>query len=360
MITEFLRQGNLSSAFCFIKMNIKNLTLSELEEFLKRNDIPAFHSRQIFSWIYKKRVNDFQLMSDLSKELRDFLLKNFDFGLTKIITIEKSKDGTKKYAFQLKDKNTIESVLIPAKSRLTICLSTQVGCKFNCSFCLSASVGFVRNLETAEIIDQFILAEKNVDRPITHIVFMGIGEPLDNYGNVLKAIRIFNSKFGPEIGARRITISTSGVIPSIKKLSGEKLQFELSVSLHSAIDSVRAKLMPINKKYPLDKLMPTLKEYIEKTNRQITFEYVLLKGINADKINAEALIKLLKGLNCKINIIVYNISSLSKFSPPDLEQVNRFQSILEKGGINVILRQPRGQDINAACGQLRANYLNNA
>ncbi len=333
--------------------NIKDLTLEDLKRILANWQQPTFHARQIFSWIFKKQVIDFDQMSNLSLSLRECLKKNFYVLDLKLAEIAESRDKTKKFLFELNDGNLIEAVTIPTEKRLTGCVSTQVGCKFACCFCASGLSGFKRNLSCGEILDEVLYLKNNSHQQLSHIVFMGIGEPLDNYDQVLKAVRIINSDYAFHIGARRITISTCGVIPGIKKLSHEDLQIELSISLHSADDKVRSRLMPINKAYPIKDLISCCREYIKKTNRQITFEYVLIKGINSDLPAAEKLVKILKDLNCKVNLIPANSLKELKVEPPNKLNILFFKDCLLKQGINVTLRRPRGQDIEAACGQLR-------
>jgi 23S rRNA (adenine2503-C2)-methyltransferase len=336
------------------KQDIKNFSFEELKEFLQSQNQKIFHATQIFSWTYKRGVEAFDLMSDLSLELRNILKNNFYFSELKAKEIKKSHDSTEKFLLELEDGSFIESALIPTEKRNTICLSTQVGCRFCCKFCASAIGGFKRNLSTAEIISQVLFIKKHAsDKRITHIVLMGTGEPLDNYENVLKAIRIFNSVQGLNIASRRITISTSGLIPGIKRLSKENLQIELSVSLHAADNKTRNMLMPINKKYPLDELIRELKDYFAKTGRQITFEYIMIHELNCDLESAKRLGLLLKGFDCKLNLIPYNRIDEFDFEPPTKLEVLFFQNQLSKSGIRATLRMPRGRDINAACGQLR-------
>lgn len=330
--------------------DIKELSLRELERTLKDCGQPHFHARQIFTWIYKKRVKDFAGMSDLPSGLRKRLKENFYLFSLRLIRRIQSIDGTEKSLFELRDRNLIEAVIIPTEKRITGCVSTQAGCKFRCSFCASGLSGFKRNLTTAEIIEQVMYHK------LTHLVFMGIGEPLDNYDNVIKAIRIINSPEALHIGARKITISTCGIIPGIKRLSDEGLQVELSISLHAPDDKTRSQIMPVNKKYPLKDLIKACEEYIKKTGRQITFEYILIRGINSDLQNARILSKILKGLNCKVNLIPANTIRECKVEPPKEAGILLFRDYLLKQGINVTLRRPRGQDIEAACGQLR--YVN--
>ena len=347
--------------------DIKDLDLKELEDILVSWGERSFHARQILSWIYKKGVTDFAAMSDLPSDLRRRLQENFYILSLKLIKKIKSYDGTEKFLFVLKDKNFIEAVIIPTGKRITGCISTQAGCKFACRFCASGALGFKRNLTSPEMLEEVLYLKNNsLGDKLTHLVFMGIGEPLDNYDNVLRAIRMINSPHAFNIGARRITLSTSGVIPAIKKLSGEGLQIELSVSLHAADDKTRARLMPINRIYPLKDLIAACREYISKTNRQITFEYVLIKDINSGLQDALKLSKILKGLNCKVNLIPCNAINPAparrggveelQVQPPEKSEILLFRDYLLKSGINVTLRRPRGEDIEAACGQLRLRY----
>ena len=349
--------------------DIKELTLAELERALGSWGQPRFHARQIFSWVYKKGVKDFAEMSDLPADLRKRLKENFYLFSLRLIKLLQSSDGTEKFLFALKDGNLIEAVSIPTEKRITGCISTQVGCKFKCSFCASGLLGFKRNLTVPEMIEQAMqrkpphqfqhsacVKENWCGGKPTHLVFMGMGEPLDNYENVIKAIRIINSTHALRIAARRITISTCGIIPGIKRLWDEGLQIELSVSLHAADDKTRSQIMPMNKKYPITGLIKTCAKYIRKTNRQITFEYILIKDINSDLQSAKNLTTILKGLNCKVNIIPSNPIKELKVEPPNKLDILLFRDYLLKKGINVTLRRPRGGDIEASCGQLRLRY----
>jgi 23S rRNA (adenine2503-C2)-methyltransferase len=339
-----------------MKRNIKELTLEELKEALVSWKEPDFRAKQIFSWIYQKGANGFGQMSNLPQELRRRLEENFSLFSLELASSQESSDKTKKFLFRLFDDKHIEAVTIPAEKRLTGCISSQAGCKFACAFCASGALGFKRNLTAAEILDQVLFLKNSSGRPLTHIVFMGTGEPMDNYDNVLKAIRIINSDYAFKIGARRITISTCGIIPGIKKLSSEGLQVELSVSLHAADDKIRDRLMPVNKIYPLKELFAALRQYVSQTDRQVTFEYILAKGINSDLPSAEKLSKIVKGLNCKVNLIPVNPQKEERLQPPSGRDISFFRDALVKSGVAVTLRRPRGQDIEAACGQLRLRY----
>jgi len=340
--------------------DIKELSLKELEDKLLSWGKPKYHAKQIFAWVYQKAAYEFAGMSDLPASLRKLLADEFYILGLKLADLQKSSDGTAKFLFELSDGNLIEAVNIPAAGRVTGCISSQAGCKFACDFCASGLKGFKRNLTSGEILDEVLYLKNSLlDSKLTHIVFMGTGEPLDNYENILKAIRVINSADAFNIGARRITISTCGIIPGIKKLQEEDLQVELSISLHSADDKLRSKIMPVNRKYPLADLIKCCHEYIEKTNRQITFEYILVKGLNADLPSAQKLAALLKNLRlAKVNLIPANpvLKSPGRITPPSASEVLSFKEYLFKAGVNVTLRRERGQDIHAACGQLRLKY----
>lgn len=341
------------------KIDIKNLSEDELIKELVRMDEKPYRATQVFKWLYKIGVKSFDDMTDLAKDLREKLKDKF--YITKITSLDLKRsfsDGTTKYLLKLEDSHTIEAVFLPEEERATICLSSQVGCKFACSFCASAPFGFVRNLKASEILDEVLfIKELNKKQAITNIVFMGIGEPLDNYNNVMRAIRILNDEDAFKIGARRITISTCGIIPAIEKLANEKMQIELSVSLHSADNKIRSRLVPINKTYPLEDLIAACKNYTLKTKRVITFEYILIKGENAFTGDAFKLARLLTGMMCKVNVIVYNQIKAKGYEAPLKEDVGNFIRTLKGRGINTMLRKSKGEDIDAGCGQLRISKL---
>jgi len=337
--------------------DIKDLNLQELERELTGISVEKFRAKQIFSWIYHKGVFDFDQMTNLGQALREKLKEKFFIIGFKLVKKSISSDGTQKLLLGLCEGNLIESVIIPAADRVTGCVSSQAGCKYACGFCASGASGFKRNLTCGEILEQVLLIKCNSEgNKLTHIVFMGTGEPLDNYENVLKAIRIINSKEAINIGQRRITISTCGLIPQIKQLAKEGLQIELSVSLHAADEGTRSRLMPINKKYPLKELIPALKEYIRETDRQVTFEYIMIKGLNSDLLCARNLVKILKGMECKVNLIPCNPIKELGLEGPGKVDILMFRDLLIKADMNVTLRASRGQDIEAACGQLRLRY----
>lgn len=341
------------------KIDIKGLSKSELAAALEEIGAETYRTKQIFRWLYKSGVKSFGEMTDLSDELRNKLASKFHITHPVMLDSRRSaSDGTTKYLLKLEDASTIETVFLPEKGRATICLSSQVGCKFACSFCASAPFGFVRNLKTSEMLDEVLFVKsKNPGTPVTNLVFMGIGEPFDNYDNVLKAVKLFNDPDAFNIGARKITISTCGIIPGIEKLAEEALQIELSVSLHSADDDVRSKLVPINKKYHIKELMRACNEYIEKTNRVITFEYILIKGANASVSDALKLVKLIKKIKCKVNTIAYNKIRIKDYTEPSPADIKTFLKTLRDNGINVTHRKSKGEDIDAGCGQLRISRL---
>ncbi len=341
------------------KIDIKNLSKDELKAELAAIGEEAYRAAQIFRWLYKDTAKSFDEMTDLSKGLREKLKSRFH--ITKLVLLDSKRslvDDTTKYLFKLEDGNTLESVFLPEPKRVTLCLSSQVGCKFGCSFCASSPLGFVRNLKTSEILDEILYIKGyNNAAIITNVVFMGIGEPLDNYDNMLKGIRILNDKDAFRIGARKITISTCGIIPGIEKLSNEKLQVGLSVSLHSADDKIRSKLVPVNKVYPLRDLISGCKDYTKKTGRIITFEYVLIKGVNCSEPDALRLAGLLRAIPCKVNTISYNQIKAKGYEPPSKEDIRNFMRILKTKHIDATHRKSKGEDIDAGCGQLKVSII---
>ncbi len=312
-----------------------------------------YRAEQIFHWIYKENVITFDEMTNISEALREKLKQNFDLHVFKIIKKQVSKDGTKKYLFDVLDNNAIESVLMEYKYGKTICVSTQIGCKMGCKFCASTGVKFARNLEAGEIVEQLLAIERDEKIHISNLVFMGIGEPLDNYDNVIKAVKILNNPKGINMGARHISISTSGLVPKIYKLADENLQCTLSISLHSASNEKRSNMMPVNNIYNIQELIKACKYYIEKTNRRISFEYALAKDNNDNLQDAEELVKLLKGMLCHINLIPINKIEDRKFTKSTNENIIKFRDYLNEHGIVATIRRELGADIDAACGQLR-------
>ena len=336
------------------KEDIKNISYDKLVEYLQSIESRAFHADQIYDWFYKKGATRFKQMTNLPLNLRRRLEEEFLSADLTVLKKQVSSDGTTKFLFELQDKEKIETVFIPTSKRGTLCVSTQVGCKYGCRFCASGIEGFARNLTCAEIISQ-VLYVKNAkeENNITHIVFMGVGEPLDNYDHLMRAIRNINSPKGMNIAARRITVSTCGLVPKIKKLAGEGLQIELAVSLHGSSDESRDCLMPVNKKYPVDHLIAACREYNKATKRQVTFEYILIKDVTCSEKAAKELGRLLKGLLCKINLIPYNSVSEFDYEAPSRNKIFAFKNRLERSGVHATVRAPRGKDVSAACGQLR-------
>lgn len=336
------------------KPDIRDFSYLELLQYLERIGQKGFRAKQIFAWLYKKNAQDFNDMTDLPVQFRTRLQEDFSFHQPKVIGHLVSQDQAQKYLFELPDKEHIETAVIPTAKRLTICASTQVGCKFQCHFCASGLKGWVRHLSCGEILSQILYVKKQMaDRSLTNIVFMGIGEPLDNYDQVLKAVRIINSSEGMTLAARRITISTCGLIPQIRQLTQEKLQIELAISLHGYDDPSRRLLMPISQRYPFDDLIAACREYVKQTKRQITFEYLLIKGVTCTEKAVAALGRSLKGFDCKMNLIPYNEVAEFAYQSPTSAEIAEFKQALIRLGIHTTIRLPRGRDVAAACGQLR-------
>ena len=341
------------------KRDIRDLSYPELVTFLESLGQEKYRAGQVFDWIYKKGVEDFEAMLNLPQPLKEKLKEDFSFQALTMIQRNVAADQTTKFLFTLYDQQRIETVLIPAKDRATICVSTQAGCKFHCQFCASGIGGWDRNLTCAEIVSQILFVKKQCadGQPLSNIVFMGVGEPLDNYDALIKAIRLINSVEGTHLGARRITISTCGLVPQIKKLAKENIQVELAVSLHGSNNDARNVLMPVNKKYPVPDLIEACKEYIQTTNRQITFEYILIKGLTCTQQAAEELGQLLAGMTCKLNLIPYNpVAEFAHETPSKMEML-LFHDKLTRLGLHATVRMPRGRDAAAACGQLRHSHI---
>lgn len=334
------------------KKNIKDLTIEELKDDLASLSEAGYRAGQIFSWVYRKKASDFKDMANLPCRLKEKLVKAYYLDSAKLVKACRSRDGTEKFLFELSDNNRVEGVLIHSGHRLTLCVSTQVGCKYSCSFCASGFKGFLRDLAPSEILDQVLFAQEYSGRKVTNFVFMGMGEPLDNFDNVSKAVRIMNCREGLDIGARRITISTCGVIPGIEKLARLGLQINLSISLHAAEDRLRSELMPVNKKYPLERLIRTCEKFVKENGRMLTFEYILIKGKN-DSLQDAALLSSLAGkLKAKVNLIPVSPVCGKGFNAPLPKEMLLFKSKLVATGVNATLRNSRGSDIQAACGQL--------
>ncbi len=346
-----------------MKTNIKNYNLDILKEEIKKIGEKPFRAEQIFKWIYQEKVDSFDKMTNLSLELRKKLDENFTLGIFKIEKKLESIDGTKKYLFDVQDEkgNLIESVLMKYHHGYTICVSSQIGCKMGCKFCASTGIPFERNLLAGEIVEQILAIERDTGITISNIVFMGIGEPLDNFDNVMNAIEIINNQKGLNIGARHISISTSGIVPKIYELADreEKIQCTLSISLHSSNNKKRSEMMPINNAYPIEELMKACRYFIKKTNKRISFEYALAKDNNDNLEDAKELVKLLDGMLAHVNLIPINPIEKGKYTKSTNENIIKFRDYLNEHGIVATIRRELGSDIDAACGQLRRKNLKN-
>ena len=336
-----------------MKKNIKDYNLDELKNLMIELGEKPYRAEQIFKWIFIENVTSFDDMTNLSLELRQKLKDNFDLCIFKILQKQESKDGTKKYLFDVLDGNAIESVLMEYKHGFTICVSSQIGCKMGCKFCASTGVKFARSLTSGEIVEQLLAVQRDQNIKISNLVFMGIGEPLDNYDNVVNAIHILNNQKGINMGARHISISTSGLVPKIYKLADENMQCTLSISLHSANNKKRSEMMPVNNTYNIEELMKACRYYIEKTNKRISFEYALAKDNNDNLGDAKELVKLLKGMLCHVNLIPINKIENGNYSKSTNENILKFRDYLNEKGIVATIRRELGSDIDAACGQLR-------
>lgn len=333
--------------------SIYDLSKEDLENYFISHGEKKFHADQLFAWLYQKKIHSYEEVTDIKKDFLEVMKYDLEIKELKILKLEKDVD-VNKYLFLLDDGNCIESVLMKHDYGNSICISSQVGCNMGCRFCESGRVKKVRNLEVGEMVRQVLAVEEDLKERISHIVIMGIGEPFDNYDNVMKFLQIMNDPKGLAIGTRHMTVSTCGVIPKIEEFMNFKGQVNLAISLHAPNDELRSKLMPINKVYPLDKLMPVLKKYVEKTNRRLTFEYILLDGINDKDSDALELVKLIKGINCYVNLIPYNNNSKLDFNRSKPMQIMKFCDILKKNHIQVTIRREFGSNISAACGQLRS------
>ena len=344
-----------------LKSDIKSLQLVDLEKLLLQTGQPGYRARQITDWLYQKRVQSFDQMTDLPRDFRAKLAERFAFTKTETVRVLGSKDTTRKFLFRLADGSLIETVLIPASpalygsrsDRRTVCVSTQVGCAYGCKFCASGLEGFSRNLAPNEIVDQLIGIEQEIGEKIDNIVFMGMGEPLANLENVMAAIRIINAPWGLGIGARHITVSTSGLAPQIRQVADEQIQIRLAISLHGATDEVRNQIMPVNRRYNLETLLAACDYYARRKKQRLTFEYILIEHVNDSPDQARRLARIARDLGAKVNLIPYNTVHGLKWSRPSSEQQEQFLSILQHGGVAATLRREKGHDIDAACGQLR-------
>ena len=333
--------------------NIKDYSIEKLkEELIKINEKP-YRAEQIYKWIYEERVSNFDDMTNISLALREKLKETFTIKEFKIQKKQIASDGTKKYLFDVLDGNAIETVLMQYHHGYSICVSSQIGCKMGCKFCASTGIPFIRNLSSGEIIEQIMAVERDEHVKISNVVFMGIGEPLDNYENVVNAIRIINNPKALNIGARHISISTSGIVPKIYKLAEENIQCTLSISLHATTNEQRSKMMPVNNTYNIEELLKACKDYIAKTNRRISFEYALAKENNDNIEDAKRLTYLLKGMLCHVNLIPINKIENGEFTKSSNENIMKFRDYLNDHGIVATIRRELGSDIDAACGQLR-------
>lgn len=340
------------------KINIKELTQEELEEYIESLEEKKFHAKQIFKWLHRYNVESFDYMTDISKSLREKLIEKTYIPKLEIITVQESKkDGTKKFLIRLDDNNAIETVFMVYNHGNTICVSTQVGCKMGCKFCASTKEGFVRGLLASEIEGQIHVVEKYTNEKISNVVYMGIGEPLDNYDNVVKSIRLINNKEGLGIGARHISLSTCGLVPNIYRLAKENIQCTLSISLHATTDEKRKEIMPIANRYSIKELIDACKEYIKITGRRISFEYALIYGKNDSYEDAMGLVKLLRGMIAHVNLIPVNEIKNGQYKKSKEKSVEDFMNTLNSCGIITTVRRTLGQDIDAACGQLRKKYI---
>lgn len=337
--------------------NIKEYNLDELQDELVALGEKKYRAEQIFKWIYVDKVKEFDEMTNLSIELRNKLKQTYTMCNFNILKKQESSDGTKKYLFDVLDGNAIETVLMQYHHGKTICVSSQIGCKMGCKFCASTGIKFIRDLTAGEIVEQILAVEQDIEDKISNVVFMGIGEPFDNYDNVMKAIKIINNQKGLNIGARHISISTSGLVPMIYKFADEELQCTLSISLHATTDEKRSKMMPINNRYNIKELMEACKYYINKTNKRISFEYALAKDNNDNLEDAQELVKLLKGMLCHVNLIPINKIESGEYVKSSNENIIKFRDYLNEKGIVATIRRELGSDIDAACGQLRRKNL---
>jgi 23S rRNA (adenine2503-C2)-methyltransferase len=351
--------GNILTA---PKINLKSLALDELKALLAELGCKPFRAGQLFAWIYSRGAQSFDEMTDIAKTERTLLASRFDLASLSLLRQELSADGTRKFLFKLEDGHTVESVLIPEEDRQTLCISSQVGCAQACRFCITGGGGFQRNLKAYEIADQVVIVEKVLaggrkyspeTRSLTNIVLMGMGEPLANFDEVVKALAIITGEPGLGFSTRRVTLSTAGLVPEIEKLGRSGVKVNLAVSLNATTDEVRDRIMPVNKRYPIKELLAACRHFPLEPRRRITFEYVMLHGVNDSTEDALRLTKLLRGIKAKINLIPYNPSPGSEFKRPPDAAVKRFQQILQEHDYTALIRESRGRDISAACGQLR-------
>ena len=333
--------------------SIYDLTLEDMEKFFLEIGSKKFHALQLFLWLYEKRIHNYSDISNIKKEIIEELQKKYSIERIKIVRVEEDLDVCK-FLFELSDFEHVEAVYMRHSYGNSVCISSQVGCNMGCKFCESGRRRKVRNLEVHEMVLQIMMIEEYIKERISHVVVMGIGEPFDNYDNLIRFLTIINHPKGISIGARHITVSTCGIVPKILEFSKFPLQINLAISLHAPTNEIRNQIMPINKVYPLEELIPAIKRYLENTNRRVTFEYILLKDINDSLENAKDLVRLVKTINCYINLIPYNETNNLEFMRSSTVQIMRFYDILKKNNINVTIRKEFGGNISAACGQLRS------
>ena len=336
--------------------DIRSISFDKLNKFIQKNNLPSYRSNQIFNWINKSSFRSFDDMTNLPKSLVNLLKENFVINFTEILSKQISNDSTIKFAIKLHDKLVVESVLIPSNGRVTACVSSQVGCSLDCEFCATSKLSKMRNLHSYEIFDQVMILNKqsvkNYSLPISNIVFMGMGEPLLNYKNVIDSINLITGENGIQISNKKITVSTSGISKMIIRMADDNIKFNLAVSLHSAIESTRNKIMPFSKSFPINKLIDSLCYWYEKTKRKVTFEYLVWKGINDNVEHIEALVKICKRIPSKVNLIEYNSIDDPRFLKAEEFWINNYLKTLKEHKIAVSIRRSRGKDIQAACGQL--------
>ena len=337
-------------------MNLKSMTQPEIGAVLKELGQPAFRAKQVYSWLHKG-VTSYDEMTNLPKGLRDVLSEKYPIHPPKVVRKQESaRDGTIKYLWQLQDGNCVETVLMRYHYGNTVCISTEVGCGMGCAFCASTIGGLVRRLEPYEMLDEVLFTQIDSGLPVSHIVLMGIGEPLDNFDNVMRFLELVNSEEGMNISMRHISLSTCGLVPKIDELAKRKLQISLAISLHGPNDEIRSKIMPVNKAYPIDVLLEACRRYYAATSRRIHFEYAMIDGVNDSEANAKELLRRLKGLPAHVNMIPLNHVEESPLKPSSKAAVAKFQKILEDGGVTATVRRTLGGDIDASCGQLRRKY----
>ena len=336
--------------------HLKSMTIAEIGAVLKELGQPAFRAKQVFSWLHKG-VRSYEEMTNLPKALREALAEKYPLHTPQVVRKQESKkDGTIKYLWELSDGNCVETVLMRYHYGNTVCISTEVGCRMGCAFCASTIGGLVRKLEPYEILDQVLFTQVESCQPISHIVLMGIGEPLDNFDNVMRFLELVNHPDGMNISMRHISLSTCGLVPMIDKLAEKKLQLSLAISLHGPNDEIRSRIMPVNKAYPMDVLLDACRRYYDATSRRIHFEYAMIDGVNDREQDARELLRRLKGIQAHVNMIPLNHVEESPLKPSSRQAVQRFQKILEDGGIPATVRRTLGGDIDASCGQLRRKY----